>query len=688
MSGPSVREVEQQLRAVMSSFDAALLSVADAGEMRRLFTSIKRLAEVGELATTKRVADTSVVRTRKDPKGTRWAGRQLGVSDGQAAALLELAEQLEQLPGTREALEHGRISREQAAEIARTASEVPDAETTLLEVAPRESLVELKRRAGRLRAGASGAEARLRALRAKRYLRTWTDTEGAGRGSWLLPPELQVQVLAYLRPFHDQVFHQAREEGRRESSEAYAADALIAMGLAANDADHAPGERSEPSEPDVESSPLTGQAVGGSPPGGQAVHGSPPGRQVVDGSPRAGQPDGRVEPPPASSGAAAPDPAARVPSLDRATRAALSPMPSLRTADIDPSPSGGGGRSPEPGSPPGDPGRGTESAALEGDARPRSPEPGSLPGDPGRGPEAAALEGNARPRSPESGSPPGDPGCEPEAAALEGDARPRPPGPGSPPSEPGSRRGTGGSPGRVVVGGPPDRDAGAGGRRANRKKARSVVAERMKILVRVDHTALQRGEVAEGEVCEVVGIGPVPVESVREWIGQGAFVAALLTEGQDVKSVVHMGRSPTALQRTVLEWEQPECHVLGCPARDNLQVDHAEDWSRTRHTTLSELDRYCPDHHRMKTHDGYRLEPGRGKRRFLSPAEQADLRSDSPPGNPAVDAQEPDGRPGGRPGTETDDPPASLFDGPIACGDSVITVRRRLVDDPGPPRAA
>lgn len=139
-----------------------------------------------------------------------------------------------------------------------------------------------------------------------------------------------------------------------------------------------------------------------------------------------------------------------------------------------------------------------------------------------------------------------------------------------------------------------------------------------KIIVRVDHAALVRGRVEGGEVCEIAGVGPVAVQVVRDWM-QDAFVAALLTKGTDIRSVVHLGRRFTALQRTAQEWRDPECCVLGCHRSARLERDHRDDWAETHVTRLDSSDRYCPIHHDQKTRDGWMLEPGTGKRRFLPP---------------------------------------------------------------------
>ena len=121
-----------------------------------------------------------------------------------------------------------------------------------------------------------------------------------------------------------------------------------------------------------------------------------------------------------------------------------------------------------------------------------------------------------------------------------------------------------------------------------------------KIIVRVDHGALQRGHAIDGEVCEIAGRGPIDVGTVREWL-EDAFVAALATDGVDVTKVVHLGRRFTALQRTVLQWQDPVCARRGCNNRLGLEYDHFEDWADTRTTRTGSAKRFCRACHRLKT---------------------------------------------------------------------------------------
>jgi hypothetical protein len=140
-----------------------------------------------------------------------------------------------------------------------------------------------------------------------------------------------------------------------------------------------------------------------------------------------------------------------------------------------------------------------------------------------------------------------------------------------------------------------------------------------KVIVRVDHEALVRGHRLDGEVCEMSGLGPIPVTAAREILQHDdSFLAAVLTKGERVAGVAHLGRGPNAKQRTALEWLHPSCVVQGC---DNtiLQWDHERNYSAVRKTELENLEGMCGPDHTLKTDHGWRLEAGTGRRRLLPP---------------------------------------------------------------------
>jgi Domain of unknown function (DUF222) len=135
-------------------------------------------------------------------------------------------------------------------------------------------------------------------------------------------------------------------------------------------------------------------------------------------------------------------------------------------------------------------------------------------------------------------------------------------------------------------------------------------------LLRVDVEALCRGALQGQELCEITGVGPIPVSVARELLGD-AIVKLIITRGVDVLNVTHLGRGPTAAQRAALLWMNPACSVEGCH-RNRVEFDHREPWVQTRHTRLDELDPLCEFHHDLKTRLGYALAPGTGKRPMVS----------------------------------------------------------------------
>jgi hypothetical protein len=142
---------------------------------------------------------------------------------------------------------------------------------------------------------------------------------------------------------------------------------------------------------------------------------------------------------------------------------------------------------------------------------------------------------------------------------------------------------------------------------------------RAKIIFRMDWPAWLRGYPHKGEVMELVGYGPTAASAIDEAIAGGGFVAAVLTKGEQLTGVAHLGRPPTAKQQSALEWLYPSCAALGCPAVARLERDHRIDWADTKITMLDWLDLLCSHHHDLKTRKGWALVEGTGKRAFVPP---------------------------------------------------------------------
>lgn len=134
----------------------------------------------------------------------------------------------------------------------------------------------------------------------------------------------------------------------------------------------------------------------------------------------------------------------------------------------------------------------------------------------------------------------------------------------------------------------------------------------------VDLAALQRGNLEAGETCEIEGIGPIDLATARAMLGD-ANVKLLVKQGDDIRTVVHTGRSVTARQRSVLIARDPCCIVPGCGRTHNLEIDHRTGWAITETTSLDDLARLCRWHHHLKTHCGYTYVGGPGTWQWLAP---------------------------------------------------------------------
>jgi hypothetical protein len=136
-------------------------------------------------------------------------------------------------------------------------------------------------------------------------------------------------------------------------------------------------------------------------------------------------------------------------------------------------------------------------------------------------------------------------------------------------------------------------------------------------ILRLDHEALLRGYVAGEELCEIAGLGPVPVRTARELLGE-SILKLVLTKGEDVANVTHLGRGPKIAQKIALLWQSPCCTAEGC-TRTRIEFDHREPWAKTKHTKLDELDCLCAFHHDLKHRDVWALLDGTGNRPIVPP---------------------------------------------------------------------
>lgn len=223
-------------------FDSARASAHDAARVVEDAAAIKNMAATVEAMAAARLAETGMWKRDGDREAAHQLARTTGTSVGAAREALESAQRLQGLPATEAAARRGELSARQVAVITDAAAADPGAEARLLEQSRGSSLGELRDECARTKANVSDLEARRRRIHHQRYLRTWSDTDGAANLHLRDNPEVVANITATLEPIRDELFEEARKEGRREPMEAYAADALAELGRRAG-----PGSAGKPS---------------------------------------------------------------------------------------------------------------------------------------------------------------------------------------------------------------------------------------------------------------------------------------------------------------------------------------------------------------------------------------------------------------------------------------------------------
>jgi hypothetical protein len=126
------------------------------------------------------------------------------------------------------------------------------------------------------------------------------------------------------------------------------------------------------------------------------------------------------------------------------------------------------------------------------------------------------------------------------------------------------------------------------------------------LVIVVDLPALARGHAHAGEVCHIVGGGPIPVRVARE-LAVGAFVKVVVHDGTKVDTVKHYGRRRPAVLQSVLDVGDPPsfdgvtCAEEGCDRRFGLQWDHKDPVANRGATSRQNLQPLCYPHHIEKT---------------------------------------------------------------------------------------
>jgi hypothetical protein len=116
-----------------------------------------------------------------------------------------------------------------------------------------------------------------------------------------------------------------------------------------------------------------------------------------------------------------------------------------------------------------------------------------------------------------------------------------------------------------------------------------------------------RGHTEPGEICEIEGVGSVPVAVIERLATEHPIVDVVLTNGRDVTHIAHLGRSGDAYLKAAVEWRDPSCRIDGCHATDGLEIHHTTRVTDGGISSLATEVRVCGHHHDLITHRGYAL---------------------------------------------------------------------------------
>jgi hypothetical protein len=224
-----VERVADELRTALADYEPERLTGADADRMLSAFAEVERLAAAGKLLSARRVESSNVWRRRGHRSAAAHLAEATGTGLGPAINTLETARQLGELPATDDALRNGRLSEAQVKEIAGAASVQPDAEQELVDAAGKQPLNVLKLRCRRVKAVGTDQDEAYRRIHRSRYLRHWTDNDGAVRFDARLTPDQGAVLVNAVKGEADRLAAEARRAGQEEPARALAADALVRL---------------------------------------------------------------------------------------------------------------------------------------------------------------------------------------------------------------------------------------------------------------------------------------------------------------------------------------------------------------------------------------------------------------------------------------------------------------------------
>ena len=199
-------------------------------ELVALGERIERTGRTVKSMAAAKVAESAVWRGDGDRSPEDWLARTTGTTRAEAAKELQCGRDLQLVPEVAKAATAGELSVKQTEAIAGAAAVDPTAAGRLLQSAKGKGLRELQDECRATRTNADpDPEATRARIHAKRSYRTWTDPDGTGHLHLSGPSDVIARLDNAVRHRCDRIFRDARRDGRREPTDAYAFDAAAEL---------------------------------------------------------------------------------------------------------------------------------------------------------------------------------------------------------------------------------------------------------------------------------------------------------------------------------------------------------------------------------------------------------------------------------------------------------------------------
>lgn len=226
----AARIMEHALAGLVGALDPADVPMRDTLDVWRAFDRMERLSASAKTLLAARVEATGAWKR----SGARSAAEHLahlgGNTTSAARRSLSASGHLTELPALAATAREGTLSSAQLTAIAAASAADPSAQARLVELAQTTNVTELREECLRVQAAADpDPDATHRRIRNGRRARMFKDGEGAWNLSARGTADAGAAFEAALSPIIDELFEQARTDGRKEPREAYAFDALMRL---------------------------------------------------------------------------------------------------------------------------------------------------------------------------------------------------------------------------------------------------------------------------------------------------------------------------------------------------------------------------------------------------------------------------------------------------------------------------